>query len=65
MSISDRRRIYINSTTSLNTFKRILFDDVDYFSFSDVYMISQAMGDKIRTSDYQLLEFNGMDMQSR
>ena len=42
--IVDKRRLYINSFNSLNRFKRVLFDDSDYFSFSDVLFISQSFG---------------------
>lgn len=63
--MADRRRVYINNPTSLNTFKRILFDDSDYFSLSDVYLLSQPMGEKVRLHNYQLCEFISMDMQTR
>jgi hypothetical protein len=37
----------------VSTFKRILFDDSDYFSLSDVYLLSQTMGEKVRIHGYQ------------
>lgn len=65
ISVVDRRRIYVNNPTGLNTFKRILFDDSDYFSLSDVYLLSQSMGEKVRLHDYQFGEFWGMDVENR
>ena len=62
INVADRRRVYINNPTSLNTFKRILFDDSDYFSLSDVYLLSQPMGEKVRLHNYQLCEFISMDL---
>ena len=61
--IVDKRRIYINKISSLCTFKRILFDDCDYFSYSDVLLISQSFGEKIRMHDYQMNEYNSLDLQ--
>lgn len=64
-NIVDKRRIYINSFTSLNTFKRILFDDCDYFSYTDLYIVSQSMGDKVRVHPFQMRQFSQMDMKER
>lgn len=44
VKVVDTRRIYINDYKSVQTFKRVLFDDSDYFSLSDVYLLSQPMG---------------------
>jgi hypothetical protein len=65
ISVVDRRRIYVNNPTGLNTFKRILFDDSDYFSLSDVYLLSQSMGEKVRLHEYQFAEFWAMEVESR
>lgn len=54
VKVVDTRRIYINDYKSVQTFKRVLFDDSDYFSLSDVYLLSQPMGEKIRIHNYQL-----------
>lgn len=61
----EHRRIYINSYTSVNTFKRVLFDDCDYFSLTDVYLLSQPMGEKIRIHNYQLSDFHLQSLQTR
>jgi hypothetical protein len=65
MNVVDRRRIYVNNPSALNTFKRILFDDSDYFSLSDVYLVSQSMGEKVRMHDYQFADFWNMDVENR
>lgn len=65
MNVVDSRRIYINNPSALNTFKRILFDDIDYFSLSDVYLVSQSMGEKIRMHEYRLCDFWNMDVEAR
>lgn len=62
-SVVDHRRVYINNHNFLNTFKRILFDDSDYFSLSDVYLLSQTMGEKIRIHNYQLSDFYGQSLE--
>ena len=58
--ITDSRTIYINNASNLKTFKRVLFDDSDYFSKTDVYILAQSMGEKIRYHDYNYSEFNIM-----
>jgi len=42
--IVDKRRFYVNTPSTLNRFKRVLFDDSDYFSYTDVLFISQSFG---------------------
>ncbi len=63
--IVDKRRIYINLYNSVNKFKRVLFDDSDYFSYSDMLFISESFGEKIRLQDYQLGEFFNSDIRIR
>ena len=63
--VVDTRRIYINSYNSLNKFKRILFDDSDYFSYSDILFLSQSFGEKIRIQDYQFRDFSTADVRTR
>ena len=46
--VVDKRRLYVNAVSTLHRFKRVLFDDVDYFSYSDVLFISQSFGEKVR-----------------
>jgi hypothetical protein len=43
----------------------VLFDDSDYFSLSDVYLLSQPMGEKVRLHDYQLGSFWAMGVEER
>lgn len=62
-NVVDRRRLYLNHYSNLNTFKRVLFDDIDYFSYTDVYFLSQPMGEKIRIHEYQFHEFQGLALQ--
>lgn len=63
--IVDKRRIYVNSYNSVNKFKRVLFDDSDYFSYSDVLFIAQSFGEKIRLQNYQFTEFYNSDLRAR
>ena len=63
--IVDKRRLYINAFGSLNRFKRVLFDDSDYFSFTDVLFVSQSFGERVRFQDYQYGEFFGSDIKTR
>lgn len=65
INVADQRRIYINSYSSLNCFKRVLFDDSDFFSLTDVYLIAQPMGEKVRIHPYQLSEFTGFSLETR
>jgi len=62
---ADRRRLYINAFDSANRFKRVLFDDCDYFSFSDVFIISESFGEKIRLHNYNFAQFFSSDLGTR
>jgi hypothetical protein len=61
--IADKRRIYINQHRYLNTFQRIIFEDTDYFSYSDVGIIAMGFGEKIRMHKYCLNDFQLMNIK--
>jgi hypothetical protein len=65
VSVVETRRIYVNNYSYVNTFKRILFEDSDYFSLSDVYLLSQPMGEKVRIHNCQLCDFYAQDLEAR
>ena len=64
-NVVDRRRIYVNHYGQLNCFTRVLFDDSDYFSLSDVYLLAQPLGEKVRLHEYQLGEFQRKEQEER
>jgi hypothetical protein len=52
-----KKQVFINSLMDLDQYKRVEFDQCEYFSFLDVYIGSCYLGTRFRLQGYQLSEF--------
>lgn len=63
--IVEKRRLLFNDIKGVATFKRIVFDECDYFSYCDMFLASLHLGHKLRKLDYDLKIFSLMDADTR
>ena len=50
---------------NLNTFQRVVFDDPDYFSFTDFYITNIKSAYKLRSFGFDLYKFHLTPLKER